>query len=379
MGWKTADGASFTPSVIVTQHTVVYAQWQVVQITITFNHNYDGAPIPTTVLIDYGTSVGSRVPADPARGGYTFEGWASASGVPLNTNTILAADTTFHAQWRIIPVPGELSVTFNLNYNGMPEAPVSIVATEGTSLGSRMPDVPMRVGYTFTGWNTKPDGTGDVLTASDVIRENTYVYAQWSAVPAAPVPNTPTTPNAPVVNVYPPEVTVAGGGAAGTVVITEEAPQQSDEPQTQDPYVVDVPAQSAIQVEPTPTPTTAAAETITTTSWSVVNVIAALLSALLLALPIVRLAFDRRPTALGAGLTTSYGNRALIVDISAIAISGIIFVSLATTFFLTQDFSGSMVVTDSLTPLLIFGIFIQLVMPLFATLINRGGKEITGG
>ena len=40
---------------------------------------------------------------------------------------------------------------------------------------------PSRTGYTFTGWNTQKDGTGDSYKAGDVLKlsENTTLYAQW--------------------------------------------------------------------------------------------------------------------------------------------------------------------------------------------------------
>ena len=43
--------------------------------------------------------------------------------------------------------------------------------------------LPSRPGYTFTGWNTKRDGSGECYTANSVIvpRNSMFLYAQWSA------------------------------------------------------------------------------------------------------------------------------------------------------------------------------------------------------
>ena len=41
-----------------------------------------------------------------------------------------------------------------------------------------------RDGYEFTGWNTKPDGTGAVVTADTVATHSMTVYAQWQPLPA---------------------------------------------------------------------------------------------------------------------------------------------------------------------------------------------------
>lgn len=38
---------------------------------------------------------------------------------------------------------------------------------------------PTHSGYTFTGWNTKADGTGDIFTAETDVTESMTVYAQW--------------------------------------------------------------------------------------------------------------------------------------------------------------------------------------------------------
>ena len=43
-----------------------------------------------------------------------------------------------------------------------------------------LPDVePARSNYEFTGWDTKPDGSGDVFTAETDVKESMTVYAQW--------------------------------------------------------------------------------------------------------------------------------------------------------------------------------------------------------
>ena len=41
---------------------------------------------------------------------------------------------------------------------------------------------PTRSGCKFTGWNTKPDGTGDAFTAETDVTESLTVYAQWQPV-----------------------------------------------------------------------------------------------------------------------------------------------------------------------------------------------------
>lgn len=54
---------------------------------------------------------------------------------------------------------------------------------------------PTRSNYKFTGWNTSPDGTGDVFTAETDVKENMTVYAQWkNESETTPEPTPGTTP-----------------------------------------------------------------------------------------------------------------------------------------------------------------------------------------
>ncbi|MEY8333214.1 InlB B-repeat-containing protein, partial [Lachnospiraceae bacterium 47-T17] len=48
---------------------------------------------------------------------------------------------------------------------------------EGTI--DQMPESPVRQGYTFDGWYSNPDGTGDALTSSTRMGDNITYYAKW--------------------------------------------------------------------------------------------------------------------------------------------------------------------------------------------------------
>lgn len=68
--------------------------------------------------------------------------------------------------------------------------------SNGTCLPKDLPDSPKREGMLFTGWNTKPDGTGEAFTANSMVKADMKVYAQWKK-PTTPTPNPnpkPTTP-----------------------------------------------------------------------------------------------------------------------------------------------------------------------------------------
>ncbi|MBY0583864.1 cell wall-binding repeat-containing protein [Murdochiella sp. Marseille-P8839] len=64
--------------------------------------------------------------------------------------------------------------------------------SNGTCLPKNLPDNPTREGMLFTGWNTKPDGTGEAFTANSTVKADMKVYAQWKK-PTTPTPK-PSTP-----------------------------------------------------------------------------------------------------------------------------------------------------------------------------------------
>ena len=55
----------------------------------------------------------------------------------------------------------------------------SVSAAERTGRGGQAMPTPTRAGYKFTGWNTKPDGTGTTYTASNLPNDDIVLYSQW--------------------------------------------------------------------------------------------------------------------------------------------------------------------------------------------------------
>lgn len=56
----------------------------------------------------------------------------------------------------------------------------SVTAAERTGRGGQAMPTPTREGYTFKGWNTKPDGTGTTYTASNLPTDDIILYSQWT-------------------------------------------------------------------------------------------------------------------------------------------------------------------------------------------------------
>ena len=82
-------------------------------------------------------------------------------------------------------VASSIRVVFDKN-GGDTEASPSVMTQdkiEGAVNHFDLPTTePTRSGCKFTGWNTKPDGTGEAFTAETDVTESLTVYAQWQPV-----------------------------------------------------------------------------------------------------------------------------------------------------------------------------------------------------
>lgn len=68
-------------------------------------------------------------------------------------------------------------VSFNLN--GLASSLNNMTAISGCSVP--LP-IPSREGYSFAGWNTAKDGSGETITSSTAISSNMTLYAQWKPI-----------------------------------------------------------------------------------------------------------------------------------------------------------------------------------------------------
>jgi len=185
-GWNTqanGGGSAFNANTAVTGNITVYAQWNPVSYTVTFNKNNTDAGSaeanPATITVTTpATNVGT-LPAPPERLGWTFNGWntqANGGGTAFNADTAITGDITVYAQW--IP----WTVTFNKNNTdaGSTEAnPPNMFINTSTMILDDLPTPPARPGWTFAGWNTRADGGGTAFTASTPVTGNITVYARW--------------------------------------------------------------------------------------------------------------------------------------------------------------------------------------------------------
>ena len=212
-GWNTkADGSgdSYENSASVKNLTatngstiVLYAQWRANAYTVSYNSNKPAAASGTIS----GTTASSSHTYDVAKNltangysltGWTFAGWntkADGSGKAYadkasvkNLTATNGATITLYAQWEVN--------TYTVFYNSNRPSAASGSISGTTASSSHTYDVAKTLtangysltGWTFTGWNTKADGSGtayanqaSVKNLTDINGATVTLYAQWTA------------------------------------------------------------------------------------------------------------------------------------------------------------------------------------------------------
>ena len=194
-GWNTkADGTG----TVVNANTVVeieeaqtlYAQWAAKKVNVTFDAGTGASYNTIQVQQTFGKNY--ELPTAPTKVGYDFGGWfteTNGNGSEISNtqviNTEIANDTIYYAKW----TSKKVNAVFNANGGdfGKNADDVTVTVTDCTvslTFGADvvLPTVePTRIGYTFGGWNTKADGTGDAVTVETVVNfeETTTFYAVW--------------------------------------------------------------------------------------------------------------------------------------------------------------------------------------------------------
>ena len=188
-GWNTkADGSGKAYANKATSNirstagtTTLYAQWKKATYTITYNLN--SGKNSTSNPATYTVTTATITLADPTRTGYTFGGWYSDSGFKTKVTTIKKGSTgnkTFYAKW----TANKYTIAFNAN-GGTGTAPKSISTAYGKTV-TLTANPFKKTGYTFTGWNTKKDGSGTAYANKAPVKNLTSkseatvtLYAQW--------------------------------------------------------------------------------------------------------------------------------------------------------------------------------------------------------
>lgn len=163
----------------------LYALWKMDtrKITLTYHANQGTAPPESQTwegaAESYRFTVSYQV---PIREGYTFMGWGYSKQDQENLlhggdGCTVTEKTTLYAIWKKLPPSCKVS------FYSQGSQVTQVYLEQGTSLGSQMPQPPQREGYEFMGWNTRPDGTGEMVSGQTVIDHSIALYGQWEQQP----------------------------------------------------------------------------------------------------------------------------------------------------------------------------------------------------
>ena len=181
-GWTKDRSAIYDFTVAVTEDIVLYAMWEKQQ-SVTKEHTVtfmalggafaDGTDVQSFTVKD-GATV--RKPQDPAKKGFTFQGW-TLDGAPYGFTEVVTKDIVLKAQWeKVDPNMTEYTVTFMALGGAFADG--SDVQTFTVKAGETVlePTAPVKEGYTLKGW--KKDG-GAEYNFGDLVNADLVLYAVW--------------------------------------------------------------------------------------------------------------------------------------------------------------------------------------------------------
>ena len=169
-----------------TEDLTLYAQWQPIQVTVSLRIDDESDPLGTATAT-YGEKMPDLDFAMPTKDGYVFTGFWTNGIKYYNADGTGAAIGYFttavnlYAQWK----NGVYFVKFDANGATAgtmvdQEVECDVTATLDGNLYSK-------TGYTFAGWNTEADGTGNAYADEAEVKDlaangGTFtLYAQWTA------------------------------------------------------------------------------------------------------------------------------------------------------------------------------------------------------
>ena len=162
----------FDFSTPITKDWTLYAGWQDIEFTVTFD-SQGGSPV-SAVTVKKGNAVAE--PTAPTRDNYTFEGWFLEAEAlnKYNFSSPVNANLTLFAGWKDI----EYTITFD-SQGGSTVAP--IVVKKGQT--ATAPTSPTMKYYTFTGWYEEQE-LNTLFDFSTPITKDWTLYAGWEETPA---------------------------------------------------------------------------------------------------------------------------------------------------------------------------------------------------
>ncbi len=189
-GWNSSadgSGAEYAANdtfTIEERDDSLYAQWEINRYTVSYDGNSDnvtGVPQSTTHRYNSEITLDDGV---PERIGHTFFRWNTSENSdgedyqPGGRYTVGADDITFYARWNV----NRYAVSYNGNGNTGGAAPAPDTISYGDSTVITGKGNLLRTSWSFTGWNTEPDGSGTGYLPDTTIlmgAEDKELFAQW--------------------------------------------------------------------------------------------------------------------------------------------------------------------------------------------------------
>jgi uncharacterized repeat protein (TIGR02543 family) len=185
-GWNTSAGGTGTnynsgDSYTVTGNVTLYARWNPVLYTVTFDANGGSGTGPQPITVIKGSVITLPNEEGLSIDGNTFVGWnTNAAGTGNNhsagSSYTVNSDVTLYAKWNKV-LPEERIVRFFTN--GGSSVDTQIIET-GKTATPPSPD-PTKNGYTFGNWYSDA-GLTELYNFSTPVFVNTDLYAKWNPV-----------------------------------------------------------------------------------------------------------------------------------------------------------------------------------------------------
>lgn len=164
------------------ENIILYAQWKKCSYKITYK--LDGGTNNDSNPSNYTSTTATITLASPSKKGYTFKGWYSDSSLKNKVTKIKKGSTgnrTVYAKWK--------ANQYTIIFDGNGATSGNMSAMSGCKYGSSYTlnsNDFKKKNRTFTGWNTKADGSGisysdgaSVKNLSSKANDTATLYAQW--------------------------------------------------------------------------------------------------------------------------------------------------------------------------------------------------------
>lgn len=194
--WNTkpdGSGTTYQPGGNVPMGTTdqtIYAQWDSIDVQLKYDPNGgEGSHDPTKGKANSDITIPSDINDPFHRDHYELTGWntkpdgSGDSYAPNDKVHMGITDQTLYAQWKRIPV----KVNYDPNGGNGSHDPTTGDAGSDITIPSDVNDPFNKPGSILTGWNTKPDGSGDSYEPGDKLPmgdEDKTLYAQWKELPS---------------------------------------------------------------------------------------------------------------------------------------------------------------------------------------------------